>query len=136
MYYIILKDGVRTKTVSNMCKVRCATRATVRCEAHSVWVRPVQFLQCRRWLQIRRALAIIDATPRRVPLVGGWDGARSLARAHCVPALRRRGTGPRQTPRHGAIIRSAAAVRLWVIFFFYSTFSFQGRSRPTEPLLS
>jgi len=101
----------------------------------------VQFLQCQRWPQVRRALPITDAAPRRVPPVSGWDGARSLARAHCVPAPRRRGTGPRQTPlghrrRRGAIIiiRSAAARRLCCLFFLFRFFVFpaQGQSRPVS----
>jgi len=81
-----------------------------------------------------------------VPPVGGWDGARSLARAQSVPALRRRGTGPRQTPlghrrRHGAtmtmtmviviiIIRPAArrSCRLFFYLSHFSVFPAQGRS--------
>ncbi|CAH1732963.1 unnamed protein product [Aphis gossypii] len=124
------------------------------CETRGVRVRPVQFLQCRRWPQVRRALAITDSAPRRVPPVGGWDGARSLARAQSVPALRRRGTGPRQTPlghrrRHGAtmtmtivmtmmtmmmiiiiIIRSSArrSGRLFFYLSHFSVFPAQGRS--------
>lgn len=100
----------------------------------------MQFLQCQRWPQVRRALPITDAAPRRVPPVSGWDGARSLARAHCVPAPRRRGTGPRQTPlghrrRRGAviiIIRSAAR-RLCCLFFSIPLFRFPGsRSIPSR----
>jgi len=80
--------------------------------------------------------------PHRVPPVGGLDGARSLARAHSVPAPRRRGTGPRQTPlghrrRHGAmiIIRSAARRQRWLLLFLlfrFFAFPAQGRSRPVS----